>query len=1387
MKWGGHAAAKRWRRALAAALIAGTACSPVSLQAQESMDEIMGAFKEVAQKGANASGRAQALAFKHNLTLQHLRIANPNLISDSMYQANQANFTRINDKHLQHAASQNGLSYSPQQTKPDKLPTPGTDTDAILRSGQPGQQMTADQISRARSTYNQSVQDFLESNGVKAGGKPPNTNTSLLPDPTQMKESEWRKAIDEASRLGEVVYKDPLAASAEAKIRAGQPLSVAEANARANQVDQLAKQHFAEANRLDAAARNMPPGPERQALEAQAQILRHNGAKYVTRITETGQAMVNQVGGVKPIPPPSDTIGGFSIRDPANKMGAAAAGAMGEHFAAQATQNYIQNMAKAAAASGDPRVIAQTQRAIAQALQNLPASAQGNVLDGLRQAHGPNFAKNVAEAARGLPKPPPPNAPPGRLATAAKYLGPAMILYGGGTAIYEVGTSTNASYTAGKKLGEFTGGTAGAAAGGLAGAKVGGAMGAAIGSVVPGIGTALGGTLGAIAGGIYGGMKGYGFGAAYGSEMGDTNSKYWDKNLSDEEFNRRAMANGMMPAGQVMSSLLGMGVPPDRAAALAALYKNGSLNEFRSALRTLRNEMVASGRWHPQFTRRFSDLGTNEVSELLHCLCSASLGANPWVAQGYNTTIPPGSEGYSCGDLGNGPCMASGFGCWRSFISFEREEAKRCFESAGMEPNPYNIGLVHAAYQQQYVKPFKSVAHVSPLEVCPGDQVTISMETEGGMGDYQYRYEVGSWPLQRPEGMPDAHTPTTMRSFTLTVDPTLRRGFFDGHFVYTRPAEAYPTYIAVSSYSYTYENGQYVPLSTHQIMTVTLRPHHECEKMKPTKQDEPDKMPPKKTDSSVGPGPHIGTPPSGGGESRSPAAPADADDISIPGYKPARAKTSKPKQAQKNGSPAAPGPSDSETGPGADHGKPDQSDRPPAQTASHHPWGPDPGSGPGWVTSKGWSGGKGASEDGAPPATPTNAPVECHIGGGGYGFAGQPAVLFAEGPPSNRVRITITGSDGFNQSAEGLGKAELSRPPNPNGSDVIVIEDLDTPGCRDAMRRSYGPDGMPISEEPITGEVTRAGSDLKSAEGAMGQGQILATPASAAESFVRGIEAKTAAKMQAGLGLMDAQTQLGSASRAGDTTLAGVGRILDSAGAAAQDTRAASATKVASADAANSWGNVLGDSLAEGVQQGLSSAATAFGSAAADRAAAEIFDHGRRKEPPVLEGEPVGVAKGSAGGQAGTSGAAPKSGHSSGGRTSEVSGKERASGVGHEHPDDEKILVTPEDAIGPSGAPLDEPVSKAVTVTCPSCGVTSTFPDGIVPPWCPHCCAGPYSTECGTCGYRWCGKNGPPPDACPNCGARGSGPAPESLVPPGGEVLVTPAGAAPAAGGSLTP
>lgn len=1358
------------RRAAGWALLLLLAAAGMPVRAEEGLSEVLGAFNEVSTKGAEASAQAQALAFKHNETLQHLRIQGK--IPENVFQANQANFSRINNGFVEQAAKNNGLNYRPQQAAPGKLPTPGVDTDAIVSSGQPGKPMTAQQVSGARADYNRNVNEFLSKNGV-SGGRAPNTNTSIMPDPGSMTESEWRKAIDEADRAGEVVYKNPQAAAAEAKIRAGQPLTPAEANARVQEVNRLANQHFAHADQLDDAARKLPPGPQRAALEAQAQIARHNGAKYVNRITETGNAMAQQHG-LPPAGQTGNTMGQAAVRGVDQAQQAAAAGAMSQHFTEQATRGYVENMANIAKASRDPAVVAQSEKAIAQAMQGLSPSAQGRILEGLRASNGDQFARNVAQTARTLPRPPPgaPGGPPapGRIGTALKYLGPAAILYGGAKDLYGVATAADPSHEAGKKLGGFVVGTAGGAIGAAAVGKAGAVLGGTIGSIFGPPGTAIGAGVGGFIGAVVGGVGGYIYGSGHGTEMGDTNSKYWDKNKSDEEFNKLAAANSLKTPEQVYQSLLSMGVSPDRALALAKLYQQGSLGAFRDGLRALREEMIKNNKWSPRGFRRFADLGTNEVSDLLHCLCSASLGANPWVAQGYNTTIPPGADpkAHSCGSLANGPCMAQGFGCWRSFMNLASENARACFEAKDVPFTRDNRAAVNSAYQQQYEKPFEVEFTATPMEVCPGDKVTVSVSARGGMGDYQYQWEVGSWPLQRPEGMPNFHTPTTASSFTLTCDPTLKRGLVDGHWVYTRPAEAYNTYVRVYASCVTFEGGEERRKYINRILTITLRPHHICEKLHPPPPPEP---PLTKTKAPSTPPPTAPvTPPPPVVKGPTPRGPSDP--AAPPSAPPPPAPPAAGGKGGKSGPASGPAPSGPASAP-ADQPEGGSPAAPPGAPAAG-PAGPKGGHDPGWNRGKGWKKPTAAEVAGGTSAVPPA--VECQIGGGGYAMEGQPAVIFAEVPPTHRVRLTIQGSDGYAQTAEGMGKAELSRAPNPNGRDVIIIEDLDVPGCREAMQRTYGTNGMPIAQEPITGDVSTVLGGLRGVEPPVAEGTILATPASAADEYIRTVGQGAADQAQTGLGLMDAQTQLGAASRAGDKTLADITRIQDSAGAAAAATRDQSAAQVAAADTRNNWGNTIGDAVSEGIQQGLSSAASAFGAAAADKVSGAIFDDGDDDHHDTAGGGTDEGAPPSGGGSAGTVASTPKDAKST---------KKTSSG-GHHHEGgaDDHAAGSPAPTPSAPPPPPGSPAPATVSVTCPSCGVTSTFPEGQVSPWCPNCCAGPQSTQCATCGYLWCGKKGTPPDCCPNCGTCGSGPAPEALIPPGGgEILVTPADPGAGSGG----
>lgn len=1025
---------------------------PPSAGAIEGMDEIMQAFEEVAEKGGGASGKAQALALKHNEMLQHLAINNK--IPPTTFQANQANFDRIVDGKLQSAAAKNGVKYTPQLKKPGKISTPGVDTDAIVSSLEKGKPITAQQVNSTRSDFDTGIKDFLKQNGV-AGGPAPKLNTSVLPDPGSMTRSEWQKAIDVADAAGEVVYKNPTAAAAEAKFRAGKPLTVSEANARVSEVQRLATEHFSAADQLDDAARKLPPGPQREAMKAQAQITRHNGAKYVNRITETGEHIAAQNKLPSAGQGSGKTLTTAAVRDAAHAKEAAAAGAMKQHFVAQATQSYVENLAAVANQSKNPGAVAQAKDGIAKALNGLPPAQQGNVIDTLRKTNGDQFAKDVAKTMRTLPKPAPTGpAVEGKFQKAMKVLGPVLLVYEGGKRITAVAQAEDASHEAGKQLGGFVGGAGGAAvgakAGAMAGGWAGGVLGAKIGVVIAGpagaaVGATIGGTVGGLAGGIYGGMKGYGYGSAHGTEMGDTDSKYWDKNKSQEEFNRIARDNNLNTPEDVYQKLIGMGVSAADARQTAEDYEKGSLKAFSDNLRGLREKMLKENKWSPKTFRHFSNLGTNEVSELLHCLCSASLGANPWVAQGYNLRIPDDADPKkdSCGSLANGPCMAQGFGCWRSFIDLSSDRARECMESFGLDPNNGYTFQALDKYNQAVEKPFALEVEVEPREVCPGDTIRITATAQGGRGRYTYGYGGSSHYLS---GFPTGETRTT--SFTLTVDPTLTRdGRTDerGYPVYSRPFEAFSLNIHVVASTDTLP-GRYnaigwsskeadvfgrkskVVQRAAQLIRVKVRSHEECQKLHPEpKKPAVEKTPPGRTP----PPPPPRTPRT---SSTSPATPSTPS----PGIAPA----------------------------------------PPAPTTSTPPYLPPPkkktGSSPGTAPNQKEPAQKGSAAKATTkgkelppwptePIKPDRAPpvdeTECWVSATGYGTPENENTFTGIVREGRRVQITVTGPSGSKSS---IGETETSVTfPYEGGTYTLQIVDLDQPGCEEEQTLD-----VPGDEEP---------------------------------------------------------------------------------------------------------------------------------------------------------------------------------------------------------------------------------------------------------------------------------------------------------------------------------
>lgn len=1252
--------------------------------------------------GGRASPEAQRTSFENNQAINRMgaRGVSKGGINQQTYQANQNAFFEKNSELIRSAAEECGLDVNIKDPSGD--PLAGTDTDANFKT-KDGKPVTYEKWKEFNDKYHQKVNEFLEK---APGSKPPDTGTDLMPDPETTPPEEFAKITEAINKQGGTAYKDPAAARFENAMAKGKPLVLNEAGSYVKELQGQANQHFKQAAETTAKANELAKSygensPEVQDLRAKAQIENSQGAKYISKIREAG-VKIREQAGVAAAPgqePPSTELTEI-LRDNRGADTIAQSeriGPLSKNALNRATESCIEDLARAAKAN--PQAAPACQEAIAESLRDLPMSQKGQAMEMIKTKYGSEFAKGVAKAAQG----PTPGAQVMKgFGKAMKVIGPGLLIYDG---YHRIKGAMDApeeakTYVAGKALGGFVGGL-------TVGAAVGLGVVAVLGAPVTAVGAAV-----VIGAGLVAGAVGYGVGDYAGTSLAGWMLESV-RPRDQKEYDALA-AKGLLDGSKdVYGQLVKTGVDPRVAQAAANAYKQGDVKTFRNILKDVREILVKNAKRIP--VRRFRDLATNEVEALLDCLCSKSLGANPWVAQGYNLEIPADADPklHSCGSLKNGPCMAQGWGCWRSFIRWGNPGIADCLAAFNVPTNdPWTRGMIDAAYQKPYEKPFSVDVKVEPVEFCPGESVTVTLNVEGGRGDYQFRYDCG-WPLQRPkDGPKDAFTPTRSSSMTFT-SPELRRGYYDGKWVYERPREGHPTWIQVWVTSFSCENGQEVPLQFSRFLGVNVRPHGACD-------DEPGPGSPKKPPKKTG---------------KSGWKPQDGDQVNAPDGAPPSGET-----GDEEGGSSVPGTGKSGGKTGRAGGKdavtkggkalPSTSTTPGAQ-------GPEGSEGP---------------EVGSKPRPPGEEggggkPGDCQIGGGGYGTSAGDNVIFAEGPPTQRVRITIKGSDGFSKSVEGKGRAEITRPPNRGGSDTITIENLDVPGCSETQVRQYDTNGVPIMTAP---------GDLAGAE--PGLGAVPATGAGAGAGvlggFVEGTEGKVSEDTKGELrtGRIFTDSQIGETR--GDRDVTAAGKIKDKAGWDAQGTKGESVSGTAAADSKTSWGNVMGDAVAEGVTKGAEAAAGAFGGAAADHVSDHIFKpKGGATEEGEAEGEGEEVAEGGKGG----------------------GGGEEATGKGSSGAESTKKSGTKKES---------KKSGKQKTIVCPSCGKKVTFDEAKGPPkWCPYCCAGPGSEECAKCGYRWCGKKGPSPDTCPRCGAKkGSDyvapPAepvpPEEVVPPEGEILVNP-------------
>ncbi len=136
--------------------------------------------------------------------------------------------------------------------------------------------------------------------------------------------------------------------------------------------------------------------------------------------------------------------------------------------------------------------------------------------------------------------------------------------------------------------------------------------------------------------------------------------------------------------------------------------------------------------------RKFSDLSEKERGELLGCLCQASLGA----AIGVYTAYLPKPTNDGCAPPSYGPCFASGFGCWRSFINLHSEDAAHCLMSFGLT-NDYETLKALKKYNQDVEKPLELKINTSKpvgtngcIHLEHGEKLHVSVDIKGSQPPY---------------------------------------------------------------------------------------------------------------------------------------------------------------------------------------------------------------------------------------------------------------------------------------------------------------------------------------------------------------------------------------------------------------------------------------------------------------------------------------------------------------------------------------------------------------------------------------------------------------------------------------------------------------------------
>ncbi|MGD9949585.1 MAG: hypothetical protein AB7U29_14060 [Desulfobulbus sp.] len=373
-------------------------------------------LKEAAEAVArgSASAEQQMLVFLKNEEINLMGIKGT--IPKDIYATCQTNFESLNTKFATKAVEEAGFKTDFKQRSAQAKINPGTDTDVNFRAPA-GKKIGLEDLKQIENNYQRIARQHFEDQKLNVPEGRINTDTDFLPDPGQMSPGEFKKCAQHINANGGTAYQSPEAVSAQMKLdgKSTAPVEMDEAIALSTEGKAMARHKLAEAKvlRQDAAAIYKANPGLAEKLEAQAQLYESQASKYVSRIEDVNNKLLQA--NRPPELPKNSAIDSEKVfqgldkardniktlnRGTQTAKDASSMRTLDEQLLQKATDQTIDTLAEIAKL--DPMKANQARRAIAAELNSLPPAKAAEALKRLEQTVGPNFTKSIANESRRL-------------------------------------------------------------------------------------------------------------------------------------------------------------------------------------------------------------------------------------------------------------------------------------------------------------------------------------------------------------------------------------------------------------------------------------------------------------------------------------------------------------------------------------------------------------------------------------------------------------------------------------------------------------------------------------------------------------------------------------------------------------------------------------------------------------------------------------------------------------------------------------------------------------------------------------------------------------------------------------------------------------------------